>query len=219
MAYSDNRGFTFSPASLAGTVVFNGLVATAAVLAAVTVLPKVKEPPLDVFWVPTEPIATTETKKPVEDPKPDTITAATRTNVATPPIDTKTDIAPQPGFTENDFPLGPVGSIEPTPPVPILVPNPIETSAFVDNRHKGDLQPQYPLGAQREGLEGKVSIRVLVGVDGRVKSVEPISFTDERFLKATREQAIRKWRFVPATSDGKPVESWQTMSIRFEMPE
>jgi periplasmic protein TonB len=39
------------------------------------------------------------------------------------------------------------------------------------------------------------------------------------FFDTTRDQALRKWRFTPATEDGTPVESWREMTVKFEMPE
>ncbi len=219
MAYSDNRGFTFSPASLAGTVAFNGMVVVAAVFAAAAVIPKEDFPTLDTYAVPKD------------DPKPVEVREKQKIEpkkiVASAPVQHVTEtrirdsVGVQTSFTPSSNEIITPGVIEPPslPLVATITPTkPIETSAFIDKRRKGDLQPTYPMGAQREGLEGRVSVRVLVGIDGRVKAVEAVSFTDQRFLDATREQAMKKWRFVPATRNGAPVESWQTMSIRFEMP-
>ena len=94
----------------------------------------------------------------------------------------------------------------------------IETGAKFDPRYATSLQPGYPPGAMRQNLEGSVTLRVLIGADGRVKAVEPVRFSDDAFLKATREHALRKWRFTPATRDGAPIESWREMTVRFEMP-
>lgn len=60
-------------------------------------------------------------------------------------------------------------------------------------------------------------MKVLVGIDGRVKAVELVSADDPGFAEATRRQALRHWRFRPATRDGVPVESWRTMTVRFRM--
>jgi periplasmic protein TonB len=48
--------------------------------------------------------------------------------------------------------------------------------------------------------------------------VEPIRFDEDAFLAATRKQALSSWRFLPATQDGEPVESWKEMTVRFQMP-
>jgi len=41
--------------------------------------------------------------------------------------------------------------------------------------------------------------------------------TDAAFFEATRTQALRHWRFQPATRDGIPVESWRTMTVKFKL--
>ena len=62
-------------------------------------------------------------------------------------------------------------------------------------------------------------IRVLIGTDGRVKQVERVSAASDAFFAAAEHQALTKWRFKPATSDGTPIEQWKTMSLRFELQE
>lgn len=109
---------------------------------------------------------------------------------------------------------GPI--IEPFIPPP---PDPVLTGARLNPRYAGDLQPEYPPGLIRQEIEGAVTVRVLVGVDGRVKQVELIRSDQADFFKATRDQALRKWRFLPATRDGVPVESWQEKTVRFQMPD
>lgn len=78
-------------------------------------------------------------------------------------------------------------------------------------------QPPYPPSAIRLGDEGAVKVRVLIGTDGRVKAVEKISATNDAFWRATERHALRNWRFSPATLDGRPVESWREMTVRFEL--
>lgn len=109
----------------------------------------------------------------------------------------------------------------PLPPVPQALPDPQPTPVLVearpDLRFASALQPPYPSALARQEIEGKVVIRVLIGVDGRVKAVEPVSATDPAFQEATATQALKRWRFKPATKDGIPVESWRTMTVRFEL--
>lgn len=102
------------------------------------------------------------------------------------------------------------------PPRPIGPPKePVRIAAVIDPRVP--LQPAYPPSEQRLGNEGAVVVRVLVGTDGRVKAVEKVKAESEAFFRSTERQALRYWRFRPATVDGKPVESWQVMTVRFEM--
>lgn len=89
--------------------------------------------------------------------------------------------------------------------------------AELNRRYAANFQPDYPAGLLRREVEGAVSVRVLVGIDGRAKQIELISTPDEDFWTATRKQALTKWRFNPATEGGKPVESWLTLKVRFEI--
>ena len=98
----------------------------------------------------------------------------------------------------------------PLPPVPVTVP------ARPDPR-AGEMQPPYPSALARAEIEGRAEVRVLIGTDGRVKQVELVSTTDPGFFEATKQQALRHWRFVPATRDGVAVESWRTMTVRFQL--
>ncbi len=102
----------------------------------------------------------------------------------------------------------------PIPDVP-PIPNPVLVDATYDRRFVASQQPPYPATQQREEIEGSVTVRVRIGTDGRVLAVESVRASNEAFFASTRDWALRKWRFKPATRDGVPVESWRTMSVRF----
>ncbi|MEI9850246.1 MAG: energy transducer TonB [Sphingomonas sp.] len=90
-------------------------------------------------------------------------------------------------------------------------------AAQQDPRFARDFQPDYPPPEIRSGREGKVTVRVRIGTDGRVKEVQQVQATSAAFFEATRKQALAKWRFKPATRGGVPEESWRTMNLRFEL--
>ena len=99
----------------------------------------------------------------------------------------------------------------------LKVPVPIFKAAFRDPRFSRDFQPEYPVGKLRLEIEGSVTVRVLVGTDGRVRQVQVLRATDPDFARATEKQALKAWRFKPATRDGTPVEDWQTLTVRFDI--
>jgi periplasmic protein TonB len=99
----------------------------------------------------------------------------------------------------------------PKPPLPIF------KAAFRDSRFARDFQPEYPVGKLRLEIEGSVTVRVLVGTDGRVRQVQVLRASDPDFARATEKQALKAWRFKPATRDGTPVEDWQTLTVRFDI--
>ena len=218
MAYADMGAHKVNPAALGAVFLINGLMAGAIILSVPSVTAAVFGPPLHVITIaqppapPPPPTPPHEATKEVNDVK---------TVITTPPIADQIDPVVVKDFTlpiGPDIPIGPVGEhlgplVTPTPPAP-----PVLTGSKLDPHFAGSLQPAYPPGMLRLNLEGSVTVRVLVGTDGRVKQVEQIKFTEEDFLKATREQAFKKWRFLPATRDGAAVESWREMTVRFQMP-
>lgn len=128
------------------------------------------------------------------------------------PAETNTDPGPAPSTAGVDE-----GSVIGDPPIPFDPPRPpVRIAAALDAR--AELQPPYPPSEERAGNEGVVVVRILIGTDGRVKAVEKVSAGSEAFFRATERQALRHWRFRPATVDGAPVESWQQLTVRFQMP-
>ncbi|HYZ48893.1 MAG TPA: TonB family protein [Sphingomonas sp.] len=105
-----------------------------------------------------------------------------------------------------ELPIGPQKQVEP-----------VTVGAQPDQRYAGDFQPPYPPQLLRTGVEGKVVVKILIGADGRVKQVAILSADDPLFADAAERQALRKWRFKPATRDGAPIESWKQMTVRFEI--
>lgn len=103
---------------------------------------------------------------------------------------------------------------DPVPPVE-AIPDPVIVEAKLNTRYAADFQPAYPPGQLRLDKEGTVSVRVLVGTNGRVKDLQLISAPHESFWTATQRHALKKWRFKPATKDGKPFESWITLKVQF----
>ena len=96
-------------------------------------------------------------------------------------------------------------------------PTPVRTDAEVDPRFASALRPQYPGAEQRAGRGGTVVVRVTIGADGRVRTAQRVSATSDLFWAAVERQALTRWRFRPATVDGRPVESSRTMTLHFRI--
>jgi protein TonB len=122
---------------------------------------------------------------------------------------------PQPlrPITFDPGPVGPAVTPRVDPPEPVR--EPVRVAARIDPR--SELQPPYPASEERAEVEGSVTISVLIGTDGRVKAVEKVRATSEAFFRATERQALRHWRFKPATADGRPVETRTTMTVHFQL--
>jgi protein TonB len=99
--------------------------------------------------------------------------------------------------------------------VPEVARPPIMIGANIDPRYASNFQPAYPADEIRAGNAGRVTVKVLIGADGRVKDIEKLSAASESFWDATRRQALSKWRFKPATRDGVAYEAWKVMNVSF----
>ena len=129
-----------------------------------------------------------------------------------PPIDTTPIRSMDP-----PSPIQPGTGTVPIQPVVVPIPKPVMVNALYDPRFNSALQPPYPAEEIRAGREGRVELKVLIGTDGRVKDVVKISAASEAFFLSAQRQAMSKWRFKPATSDGVPIEQWKVMTLRFKL--
>jgi protein TonB len=123
-------------------------------------------------------------------------------------------VPPAVGTDIGEGALGGVGIPDPVP-----APTPVFQQAVRDSRYARAFQPDYPPSAERDGIEGTARVRVHINTVGRVTAVENLGATDERFFAATQRQALRSWRFVPATRDGQPVETTLELTVTFRIPD
>ena len=73
--------------------------------------------------------------------------------------------------------------------------------------------PVYPEFAREAQIQGKVTLHVLVGKDGRVKNVKVIRGVTG--LNDAAVEAVKKWVFKPALSNNKPVAVWVEVPVDF----
>jgi TonB family protein len=147
---------------------------------------------------------------------------------------TPTPIPPTPTPTDTETPLPtetptPAPTDTPTPVPPTATPIPPTATPSV---REGDIvvrgpgvvppvvifqeEPEYPPMAERMRETGLVEAEALIGIDGSVEQVR-ITRVEGRnlgFEKAT-EDAIREWRYRPATKDGVRVRMWMTIRVPF----
>ncbi len=75
------------------------------------------------------------------------------------------------------------------------------------------VEPSYPEFAREAQIQGKVTLHVLVGKDGKVKNVKVIKGV--KGLDDAAVEAIKKWVFKPALSNNKPVAVWVEVPMDF----
>ena len=211
----------FNPAGLLAAIGINAAVIAALLVAAPHIAPTLTRDPIIIYDVPLKP-------PPEPEPKPEPLPRASTKPAS---VDRPTPIVPVSSNSNNEFVHvdAPPGNVEVTgspggtgtapaaePPAPTPAP-PLIVAPGVDPAHVRDLQPPYPPSERRAGEEGRVTVRVLIGTDGRVKQVERVAAASDAFFRATERQALSRWRFRPGTRDGVPQEAWRTMTVTFVM--
>lgn len=80
--------------------------------------------------------------------------------------------------------------------------------------------PVYPIGRQMVDAQSGVWISFVVGLDGSTESVEwerdEIMASHPSFVEAAKD-AVRKWKFQPATVDGRPVTYMMLVPVIFAL--
>lgn len=76
------------------------------------------------------------------------------------------------------------------------------------------VQPEYPREALRRGQEGYVELEFTVTANGEVTNVAITDSEPAGVFEQPVREAIRRWRFEPATEGGEPVE--QRVRHQFE---
>jgi len=213
-AYANRR----SPAALAAAIALNGGLVGLLIAVPVTMKIMPHDPPMRVYKVPLTP-----PPPPVADPPPQTAehpVAQPRPQPAQPPRTTIVDpivpIAGDGAIVGGEIRLDGADSGEILPPV-VPPAGPVLVKASPDPRFAARFRPTYPPALRREGLEGSVTVRVTIDEQGRVIAIEQVRATHPAFFEETRQQALRGWRFRPATRDGVPVRSEQVLTVQFRM--
>ncbi len=76
--------------------------------------------------------------------------------------------------------------------------------------------PVYPARAQRMGVEGNVQLRITISAEGKVSDVKILAGLPHGLNEAAMD-AVRRWRFNPASAGDKPVESMLNVSVGFKL--
>lgn len=216
MAYVSTEPRKINRTSLAAAIAVNGAV-LAALITAVPEMREVIERTLIAYPVP-------EPKPPEPLPEPPKPRPETRSEAPL-RVNLEVDVPVLPDLPTVTLTDTPTVTIDPNPGTgtadiiepPARPAPPLLVRAEIDPRFARDFQPDYPPAKIRVEEEGRVTVRVLIGANGRVRRIEPVGSVDSDFFATTRRQALSKWRFTPATRDGVAIEGWREISVRFEL--
>jgi periplasmic protein TonB len=137
-----------------------------------------------------------------------------------PDIVIPTPVPDGPAVTDPPIPLPPnpgaIGpSVDPLPPKPAPAIPVRLGPRFITPQQL--IEPPYPDDKRR--LEEEAVLRLKLSIDqrGRVVAVEPVGRADRSFLEAARRHLIAKWRYKPATEDGKAIASSTVITLTFRI--
>lgn len=158
-------------------------------------------------------------------PPPEPVVVAEPAPPPPPPPPPKPKPKPKPVVKPKPKPV-PEPVVEPTPPQPeptpeppkelvkAAPPKPVQSAAPVKPVYKpvnvqaaylSNPKPDYPRLAQRRGWEGIVVLEMDLDKNGLPQRVEIADSSGHRVLDKAAQAAVKRWRFNPATRDGKAV--------------
>lgn len=78
---------------------------------------------------------------------------------------------------------------------------------------------EFPGDARKRGVEGFVTINLLISRQGRVLKSHLVDSHPQGVFDAAVLEASRKWAFSPPTQKGEPVQVWLRQTVRFDLQE
>jgi TonB family protein len=75
------------------------------------------------------------------------------------------------------------------------------------------VEPDYPDAARRAHIQGSVTLETLIGANGKVQQVTPVSGNPQ--LADAAINAVRQWRYKPFTVDGRKVPIRTQVTVTF----
>ncbi len=108
------------------------------------------------------------------------------------------------------------------PPLPTLSPAPQKVEFAIGEVDEApvmiyQVKPIYPLRAKRANIEGFVRVRFLVDAEGTVREIKVLKAHPKGYFEEAVREAVSRWRFIPGRREGKPVNTWMAVTIRFEL--
>jgi TonB family protein len=96
------------------------------------------------------------------------------------------------------------------PEAPLPIGGDVQTARLISQ-----VSPFYPVMARNQHVSGDVVIDALIDVSGRVTTMKIIS--GPALLHQAARDALRQWKYQPASLDGKPVPMHLTVTLQFRM--
>ena len=79
------------------------------------------------------------------------------------------------------------------------------------------VEPVYPMDARRDGIEGMVTVEMLVDENGFVAEANVLSLMGPDSFADAAIYAVRQFLFEPPTENGQPTQIWVRLRIKFRI--
>ena len=129
---------------------------------------------------------------------------------APPPVNAIAAVSNTPQPVAPPSPLPVQMNAPPAPPAP-----PVQTAAVISA--SSCEKPEYPSASKRLEEEGTVTLKFLVGADGKVLESAIEKTSGFRRLDEAARAGLSKCQFKPGTIDGKPQQSWASMKYTWRL--
>lgn len=141
------------------------------------------------------------------------------TEPKSPPVKPRATPTPRPAPATPEPDPAPAPDTTPTPAaVPTEAPSPPSVSApRFDAAYLNNPAPAYPTLSRRLSEEGRVLLRVFVTAEGRAQEVRIEGSSGYARLDSAAQDAVARWRFVPARRGADTVATWVLVPISFTL--
>jgi len=137
----------------------------------------------------------------------------------TPGHDFSQDIILQVAAVLDEVDVVPQGTTKPLPstgvsgkPSRLRVRGDLEASKLITK-----VQPVYPEGAKAAGIEGKVVLHAVIGMNGKPLSLRVMNTEVDPELARSALEAVSQWRYTPTLLNGEAIEVDTTVMVNFSL--
>jgi TonB family protein len=86
-------------------------------------------------------------------------------------------------------------------------------------RRTREVQPDYPRGARRNGIEGFVDLEFTIAMDGTTRDIVVAGAQPAKVFDNAAIDALSQWRFEPIVKEGIPVSQRAVLRMQFVIPD
>jgi TonB family protein len=98
------------------------------------------------------------------------------------------------------------------PPTRVKIGGEIEAAKLVKK-----VAPSYPESAKAAGVQGKVVLHAVIGMDGKPLSLQVVNSIIDPALARASVEAVSRWRYSPTLLNGQPIEVDTTIMVNFSL--